>query len=131
GLDPGLGALRVDLDLSRGDAGVVSADLLDEAAVPGETGVRYHNAVERSLLGAKAAQSDFHHNLLPPTVNSKFFIYKCIALISTLFQPLLATEAVHPAAQAAASHFGKPSPGHLLGQLLHHIELLQQPVHIH
>ena len=38
---------------------------------------------------------------------------------------------MHPAAHAAASHFGEPAPGHLLGDLLHHVELLQQPVHVH
>mgnify|MGYP006957279955 CR=1 FL=1 len=39
GLDPLAGAVSVDLDLSRGDAGVISADLLDEAAVAGEAAV--------------------------------------------------------------------------------------------
>ena len=38
GLDPLLGALSVDLDLGRGDAGIVSADLLDEAAIAGDNG---------------------------------------------------------------------------------------------
>ena len=47
-----------------------------------------------------------------------------------LFQPLLPAEAVHPAAKTR--HPGEPAAlGQLLGQLLHHLELLEQAVHIH
>ena len=61
GLDPLLGAVSVDLDIGGSHAGIVSADLLDETAIAGETGVSDNNTIERSLLGAHAAQSDLNH----------------------------------------------------------------------
>ena len=60
-LDPSLSLLCIDLDLSRLLQGIVSAQLLDESAVSGETGIRYDYAIERSLLCTHSSKSDLYH----------------------------------------------------------------------
>ena len=66
GLDPLLSAISIDLDLSGRDAGILSADLLDETAIAGIAAVSNNNAIEGSLLSAHTAQSDLNHNNVPP-----------------------------------------------------------------
>ena len=56
----------IDGDDSGLGQGIVSADLLDETAVTGITGIRHHDTIERSLLGAHSSQSDFNHTFSPP-----------------------------------------------------------------
>ena len=56
GLDPSLSTLGIHLDSSGLLQGIVSADLLDEAAVTGITRVCNHDTIEGVLLGAHSAQ---------------------------------------------------------------------------
>ena len=58
--NPLLGLLGVNLDNLGFDHGVVVADLLDESAVAGLTGIRYHNAIEGGFFRAHSAKSDFY-----------------------------------------------------------------------
>ena len=59
--DPAVDLLHVELDQVRMGAGVVAAHFLDEAAVAGITGISDDNTIERSLLGAHSAQTNFNH----------------------------------------------------------------------
>src|SRR5699024_11580314 len=79
GLNPLTGALGVDLDLGGGDAGVVGADLLDEAAVPGIAAVGHDDTIEGGLLGAHAAQSDLNHDSFLQFVYDSCCLSKCRA----------------------------------------------------
>ena len=56
-LDPLLSGLGVDNDLRGLLQGIVGADLLDETAVTGITGIGHNHTIGRSLLGAGAAQT--------------------------------------------------------------------------
>ena len=62
----------VDLDLGGVHTGIVSADLLDEAAITGIAAVSHDHAVIRSLLGAHSSQSDLNHGFF---LQNKLFVY--------------------------------------------------------
>ena len=56
-----LGATHaVNLYLRRLYHGVIKADFLNETAIPGISGIRHNYTIERCLLCAHAAQSDFY-----------------------------------------------------------------------
>src|SRR5699024_10258189 len=116
--DPGFRLLAVDLHDDRVLRRIVVTDLLNKAAVTGEAGIRNHDTIERSFLGAHAAQSDFNSHAVTSYTMIKTYI------VSALRPRLSAEHSPHTALEALR----------VLLELLHHLrhllKLTQQPVDV-
>src|SRR5215468_625089 len=67
-LEPMLDTLALEhhaLLMAAIEHGIVSADLLDEAAVAGIAGIRDHDRIERALLGAAASHANLEGHVSP------------------------------------------------------------------